>query len=73
MSKELLRVTMSATQVREACEEWAWQRCGLDAATTSGRVDGIADDQNSGARVEVIFTKRRVRASKSTHRSNSNE
>lgn len=56
--KELLRVAMSARQVREACEEWAWQRCGLNAESTSGAVTGVADD----CAVQVVFSKKRVRA-----------
>lgn len=54
--KELLKVTLDAKQVREACEAWAFERTAMDAAQVIGSVGGIADD----AVVTVTFSKRRA-------------
>lgn len=62
--KELLRVTMNAKQVREACERWATDRANFPAGGTwSVAVEaGIAND----ASVEVVFRKARESTKKPT-------
>ncbi len=56
--KELLRVSMSARHVREACEEWARAKCQLPVDGTTCSVEFNAEPS-----AVVIFTKKRVRNS----------
>lgn len=54
--KELLRIAMSAKQVREACAEWAEKRGSVEDASIA--VDGLPAD----IAVSVVFSKKRARA-----------
>lgn len=62
--KELLRITMNEDQIVDALREWAQKRCGITEPSASAvRITGVAE---SDLRVEVIFTKKRIRAKVST-------
>lgn len=54
--KELLRVSLTAKQIREACAEWAEGRTNVADDGVGVKVHGIADD----ATVEIVYTKPRA-------------
>lgn len=57
MMKELLRVSMNAKQIREACEEWAAARATITADLHwSNAAEGVLDEQM----VSVVFRKTRA-------------
>ena len=53
--RELLRIEMSAAQVREACEQWARERASRDMPSVDVAVVG----PNPGG-ATVVFTKKRA-------------
>lgn len=52
---ELLRIALSAKQIREACIEWAFARTSVEDCRPT--VEGLAD----GTEYVVVFTKKRTR------------
>ena len=55
--KELLRISMSARQVREACEVWAITHSTVKDATVDAKI-------NSDGSAEVVFNRKRERKAK---------
>lgn len=56
MMKELLRVSMNAKQIREACQQWAMTRATTEELVPAVSVEGIPDDLH----VDCVFSKQRA-------------
>lgn len=60
--KELLRISMSEAQVREACKEFAEARASVVEPCSIAVHFPPASDMTDGVRAEVVFTRKRARA-----------